>query len=361
MTQYNKHFPGTQKYIYADTAACGLFHQNTIQWRREQDVSFMSQGSLQWMEGMAIITETRQRLARFFGGDPEQVALLPNFSLGLNLILEGLSRDEKVLLLRNDYPSVNWPFDSRGFDIEYLDIEEDLESQIWERVEKDGITVLAISLVQWLDGIRIAPSFLKKLKEAFPQVLIIADGTQSCGAFPIDFQTTGIDILGASGYKWLLGGYGNGFFIFRDDLSDRIRIPSIGMYAADGQLEARDQISFARRLEPGHLSVLSFGTLNHSLRWMEENSAKKLYEVVEQLSEKARQVFGALGLLSPVVLQREQHGAIFKLTEKPGMKEALQAHKVVFSSRGGGIRLSFHLYNTEQEVDMIANVLKSVI
>ena len=49
-------------------------------------------------------------------------------------------------------------------------------------------------------------------------MLIIADATQFCGTAPFNFNESAIDILGGSGYKWLLGGYGNGYILFKDQL-----------------------------------------------------------------------------------------------------------------------------------------------
>src|SRR5690606_34964378 len=116
------------------------------------------------------------------------------------------------LLLKEDYPSLNWPFETRGFPREYVEIDENLEEKIRDRVKGGKIDVLALSLVQWVNGVMIDLEFLRQLKEEFPQLLILADGTQYLGMEEFDFGASGIDILGASAYKWLLAGYGNGFF-----------------------------------------------------------------------------------------------------------------------------------------------------
>src|SRR5690606_27445773 len=125
---------------------------------------------------------------------PENVGLVPNFSLGLNQLLEGLDKKHNVLLLRGDYPSVNWPFESRGFAISYVDIDQNLEENILNQVKADNISVLALSLVQWVNGVKVDLNFLRQLKNEHPDLIIIADGTQFCGTAEFDFEISGIDL-----------------------------------------------------------------------------------------------------------------------------------------------------------------------
>jgi len=153
--------------------------------------------------------------------------------------LEGLKPKAKVLLLENDYPSVNWPFESRDFDVSYVRIDADVEHRIQETIVTKNIEVLALSLVQWLDGFLMDIDFLKELKKDYPNLIIIADGTQFCGTRNFDFTASGIDVLGASAYKWLLAGYGNGFMLFSDSVQERFAVRSIGFNAANGEVDKK--------------------------------------------------------------------------------------------------------------------------
>ena len=144
-------------------------------------------------------------------------------------------------LVENDYPSVNWPFENRGFDINYVQPDHRFEENILAEIESKEISILALSLVQWLNGVKVEADFLKRLKQEHPDLLIIADGTQHNGAFCLDFDDSGIDVLGSSGYKWLLGGYGNGFMLIRNSAMARFTNHSIGFNSAEGNLHAREK------------------------------------------------------------------------------------------------------------------------
>ena len=358
MEQYRKFFPALSNTIYADTAAAGLMYDSLLQWRQQQDLDLLIGGSTIWPEKVAILDDTRRKIRQFFKAEKSDVALLPNFSLGLNLLLENQGSKQKVLLIENDYPSVNWPFMSRDFDIHYVETSAHMEEMIAKKVKNQNISVLALSLIQWLDGIKINLDFLRDLKRDNPSLLIIADGTQYCGAFDIDFDNSGIDVLGASGYKWLLGGYGNGFMLFKKEIQSRFSLRSEGFNSTGGNLGLRDQITFCKRLEPGHLDSLSFGSLKHSLDLLDQIGMKQIESYNRKLVNHALKSFGEMGILEEKVMQKKEHGAIFRLEGSEKLYEELLLKNVRCSWRAGGIRLSLHFYNTKKEIDQITEIIK---
>ena len=336
-------------------------YEGLLHWRQEQDMDLLIQGSASWPSKISILKETRNALKEFFKSDESEVALVPNFSIGLNLLLEGQAADQRVLLLENDYPSVNWPFDHRNFQISYVKPNHLLEEHIEQQVKEGNVDILALSLVQWLDGVKIAPDFLRKLKAEYPDLLIIADGTQYRGAFKLDLDNSGIDVLGSSGYKWMLGGYGNGFMMIRKDAMHRFHNQSVGFNSAEGNLHMKDDIAFCKRLEPGHLDSLSFGSLCRSLDLLTEIGMDKIDEWNRKLSDYAIATLGPLGLLEEVTKKRSDHGCIFRLVADKSLFDHLQQNNVQCSWRSGAIRLSFHFYNTEQEIDRIAEIIKMAL
>jgi len=353
-------FPVLNDYVYANTAASGLMYKQLVEWRHQHDLEFLKSGSLMKMSAMQRqIPETRKTVARFFNCKIENVALTQNFSLGLNLLLEGLNNQSKILLLANDYPSVNWPFEDRGFPVVYAKIDANLEANIWEKLKEGNISVLALSLVQWLNGIKIDLDFLKKVKLEYPDLIIIADGTQFCGTENFDFEDSAIDVLGASAYKWLLAGYGNGFMLFKDRVKEYFSVKSIGFSAANSNMAMRNEVRFAKHFEPGHLDTLNFGSLKFSLDFLQELGMDKITEYNNKLSEKAKNEFADIGLLSSCILKRKTLSTIFNIKGDQALFDRLTKEKVICAQRGDGIRLSFHFYNTENDIDRIIRILKT--
>ncbi|MEO0902064.1 MAG: aminotransferase class V-fold PLP-dependent enzyme, partial [Bacteroidota bacterium] len=241
-------FPALQECIYANTAATGLLNTDLFAWRRAHDEEYLAEGSHMKQKGFENTHLINQTVGDFFGCKKENVALTPNFSLALNLLLEGLRKDQNVLLLKGDYPSLNWVFETRNFERLYIDIDAELEERIYATVKKNEIDILALSVIQWINGIKIDLDFLKQLKTDFPNLMIIADGTQFCGTQKFDFEKSGIDILGASTYKWLLAGYGNAFLLVKEGIKDRFDLKAIGNGSVDRDISKRDAIPFCKHL-----------------------------------------------------------------------------------------------------------------
>jgi len=362
MQNIQNEFPILTECIYANTAASGLMYRSLTEWRKQHSIDLLNGASDARADGMQnYIPGARKALAAFLGCKVENVALVPNFSLGLNLLLEGLDKKSKILLLENDYPSVNWPFEDRGFPIEYAKIDAHLEENIWEILRNGNFSVLALSLVQWLNGIKIDLEFLKKVKKEYPDLIIIADGTQYCGTEHFDFEDSAIDILGASAYKWLLSGYGNGFLLFKDHAQEYFSVKSIGFSAANANKEMRNSVRFAKHFEPGHLDTFNFGSLKFSLDFLSAIGIHNIAAQNERLSKKAKESFANLGLLNDDITQRKDHSTIFNIKGDDSLFQHMSKEKVICAQRGDGIRLSFHFYNTENDIDKIVEILKKGI
>lgn len=360
MQKIIKEFPILDQYIYANTAAYGILYDGLLDWRQEHDLDYLIGGSNFKMKSLKLISDTRETIGRFFNCKTDNIALIQNFSIGLNLLLEGLDRKHKVLLLNDDYPSLNWPFESRGFDCKYIVITEHVEENILVAIEKEKITVLALSVVQWLNGIKIDLSFLKKLKELYPDLLIIADGTQYCGTESFDFEDSAIDILGASAYKWLLAGSGNGFMLFKERVKPHFNLKAIGYNSANAVLENKNSFRFTKHLEPGHLDTLAFGSLKKSIDFLTTIGMQKISAINKDLSHFAFTEFSKLNLLEDKVVKRNEHSTIFTIMGNQKLFDHLIQNDVICSQRGNGIRLSFHFYNTTKNISKVVDIIKKL-
>ncbi|WP_222983269.1 aminotransferase class V-fold PLP-dependent enzyme [Flagellimonas meishanensis] len=358
MQNLRKKFPVLNQCIYANTAATGLMSEDLMEWRQGHDLDYLIGGSEIKMKNFEEMPQIRKTIGNFFYCNADNVALVPNFSMGLNILLEGLDKNQRVLLLKGDYPSLNWPFESRNFTREYVEIDEQLEERIYDKVSGEQFDVLALSLVQWINGLKIDLEFLKKLKKDFPDLMIITDGTQFCGTEQFNFETSGIDVLGTSAYKWLLAGFGNGFFLVKDEVKERFNQKFTGYGSVAGDLSKKDNIHFCGHLQPGHLDSLNFGSLRFALDFLDEIGMEHIEAHLKRLSKKATEEFSSLGLLENDVIRRKHHSTIFNVRGDKAFYKRLRENEVVCSPRGGGIRLSFHFYNTEDEIKAIANIIR---
>ncbi len=352
-------FPVLNTCTYLNTAYSGILSKSLCHWRQQHDQEFLARGSAFRAEQAEQLPYVKQNLARFFGAKTAHTFLVPNFSFAFNTLLGGLSAEHRFLLLQEDYPSVNYPVQCRGFTCNYAAIDEHLEENILGKIREFQPTVLAISLVQYISGIKISLEFLKKLKSEFPELLIIADGTQFCGTERFNFEASGIDVLISSGYKWMLGGFGNGFVFLKDGASKLLYTEEQEKpRPAEPFLSERSFLSFF--FEPGHQDTLSFGSLNQSLLSLEQLGYDYIEPKIKQLIQQAKTAFTERGLLTGAVVQRKEHSSIFNLNIQGSLIEKLGQANIQSSARGKGIRVSFHFYNTEQELNRLLDVIDRV-
>lgn len=357
MEDLRNEFPLLSNCTYLNTASSGLLSRSIIDWRREHDDTFFKNGSRFRDNQQKQLHKVRATLARVFHAQPEEVALVPNFSLGFNMCLESLPNKQKILVLEEDYPSVVWPIEDRNFEVIYVKVDAQLEENIWAAVTQHQPDVFAFSIVQFTSGIKINLDFLQQLKAYHPQLLLLADGTQYMGTEIFDFKDSAIDILGASAYKWLLAGYGNAFYLIKEEVQQRLQAATIGFNSVEANVAKRDYINFNKHLEPGHLDTLNFGSLKHALEALEKRGIPETSEKIKYISHLAKERFSELGWLEERVVAREIHSSIFNIKGNDEMFQKLQKNNIICSQRGNGIRISFHFYNSEDDLEHVIKVL----
>ncbi|TCD01170.1 aminotransferase class V-fold PLP-dependent enzyme [Pedobacter psychroterrae] len=353
---FKEQFPVLKDYTYLNTASSGIIAESIQQWRRSHDDQFVMQGSKFRVQQADFLQDVRQTVSRFLHGNIENTFLTQNFSLAFNTFLDGLARSHRFLLIASDYPSVNYPVESRGFSCAYADLDEHLEQNILDKIITFRPTVLAISLVQYINGIKINLGFLKRLKAQNPDLLIVADGTQFCGTEDFNFEQSGLDVLISSGYKWMLAGYGNGFVLIKDTVYPYLYQERVGL-ALPKEPFLKDRKLLSLCFEPGHLDTLNFGTLKQSILLFEEVGLDFIQNRIETVGKIAKQAFAERGLLSKEVAQRADHSAIFNITADVELIKRIDAADILTLQRGAGLRVAFHFYNDEQDLEKLLKVI----
>lgn len=361
MKKVSNDFPILSQYTYANTASCGLLSESLMEWRQEQELDYLIKGSMFRDSYPVFFEEIRKTVAGFLQAEIENTVLVPNFSFGFNTLINGINPDQTVLLLEGDYPSVNWPVIAKGYEFHTVKADENLEKNIEIAFEKVKPTLFAFSIVQYVSGIKIDLDFINRLKEKYTNTLFIADGTQYCGTEAFNFSTSGIDILGSSGYKWMLAGFGNGFFAFKDHIKNEIFKESF-KYDLREEDFLKNKNHLTNHFEPGHHDTLNYGSLKFSIENIfNKIGINEIEGYLKELSVYAKEKFTELNLLDKAIVRRNSHSTIFSLNIDHSVLKELKNKDVICSIRGGKLRISFHLYNTKKDIDKIVSITKNFI
>ena len=88
----------------------------------------------------------------------------------------------------------------------------------------------------------------------------------------------------------------------------------------------------------------------------EDTSVTNLGDLIKQ--EGAKSAFMDLGLLNDTIVNRENHSPIFNIKGDAVLFQKLKKNNIICSQRGGGIRVGFHFYNSEEDLEALLEILK---
>ncbi|WP_326564273.1 aminotransferase class V-fold PLP-dependent enzyme [Micromonospora peucetia] len=207
--------------------------------------------------------------------------------------------------------------------------------------------LVAFSLVQSADGAIAAYDEIVAAARAHG-ALVAVDATQACGWLPFEAGLADVVVVGA--YKWLMAPRGSAFAYLAPTLRERLRPDAAGWYAGDDPhasyygppLRLADD---ARRFD---ISPAWFS-------WVGTAPALELVAEIGVPAVHAHDVALANRFLAG--LGRPPGDSAIVTVEVPGAAERLERAGVRAAVRAGRIRASFHVYSTEDDVDLALDAL----
>lgn len=352
------HYPVLEEATYFNTCSSGLFSKEVLAFRRRLDEDYMVSGSNFRAGVYESIRTIKATIAQAFGAAADRTALIPSCSHGLNLVLEGLAAGQRVLHLKEDYPSIVWPFESRDFICQAIEQGAYTEKELSVHIRKHQIDILAISAVQYSNGAIIAPANFRALKAEFPDLLIVVDGTQFLGTAPLNFTESGIDVFAASAFKWLCAGYGNGV-LFLSERMEGILQTKVHGYNTYKNPRKEGRPTLGEYFEPGHQDLLAFKTLAFQIEKLAKLGFDQIQAKIHSLKSLARQRIAAetdFAIRTP--LNPHLESGILSIEAPKALVAYLNQNGIV-CSYNRGLRLGIHFYNNEDDIERLISLLKA--
>ena len=311
-------------------------------------------------------SETARALfAKIVGGEADGVAIVPSVSYGMAVAAANvpLGAGQSVVILDEQFPSNVYPWRelTKRVGAELVTVprptDNDWTGALLERVSEET-AIVAVPNCHWTDGSFVD---LVRVGEEAREVgaVLVVDGIQSLGAHPFDVSEVRPDFLIASSYKWLLGPYGMGFMYVGEAYREGIPIEHNWINRAGSEdfsrlMEYEDAFQAgARRFDVGERSnfvllPMVIAALRQILGWGVANVSETLRKLTAHIEDEARE----LGLEAVPAERRVAHMIGIKLgAEAPDdLAIRLAEEKVFVSVRGRSLRVSPHLYNTEEDV-----------
>lgn len=350
---------------YLNTASNGLMSVGTGEVGQNYYAQAVANG-FQFREScVAQMPLIRQAVAEFLGTQTDHVALLGNFSSAMNYAAALFRPLRKVLLYRHDYPSLTLPFQANDYDIHFFDHNERLEldlNTIEAALRKHEIRVLAISWVQYSTGFRIDMAALGALCRSL-DVRLLVDGSQSLGALQAHTDRHGIDFIAGSGYKWLCAGMGVGFMALRPEFLRQYRMPvlSNNHLPTFKNFDTYAEVPISvQAFEIGHPAHASFLLLQSAIQEQQQLGLEHIETHNLRLAAYAKRRFAEAGIRLVSDFAPENTSPILVFAGDAALFESLMARGIQCSLRPHGIRVSFHHYNTEADVDALLEACAAI-
>ncbi|WP_406288809.1 aminotransferase class V-fold PLP-dependent enzyme [Streptomyces sp. NBC_00209] len=332
---------------YLNTSTCGLLPRRTVDAVKtlaEEGASGRRAGS----GDFEAVERARDGFARLVGVGADRVAVGSSVVAHVGLIAASLPPGSEVLAPEGEFSSVVSPFAVRGdLDMRYVPL-DGLAGAV-----RPSTALVAFSSVQSADGRRADLDAVRAAAAAHGARTLL-DATQSAGWLPLDAGAYDYTVTG--GFKYLLCPRGTSFLTVTEEAQEDVRPVDVGMAASEDPWGSvygpvTKLAADARRYDEPPV-YLAYHGAEHSLALLHEIGVDALHDHALALADRFRAGIAALG--HPTV------PADTVVVAVPGLGDRapeLQRAGVLVAGRAGNLRASFHLYNTEADVDRALDIL----
>lgn len=366
---FRRQFPILRDTTHLASCSQGAISEHVSAAMAELAFSLREHGA-PWGMWMAEAERTRERFAALIGAGPDEVALVPSASAGAFQAAGALdyTRRPVIVSARSEFPSVGQVFHAQralGAEVRWVDDESMRRNGVIEAYRSqidESTSLVSVPLALYSNGaLQPVNEIAKAARDAGARVFV--DAYQATGVMPVDVSRIDCDYLVSGALKYLLGLPGVAFLYARANVLDERPPHMTGWF---GRVDPFDfdpaRLDFpaeARRFEAGTPAVPSIYAARAGLETILTLDLTAVAAHVNDLVEATtRRLRDAGERLSPPMPDARPGPQVGVLDEDPERLAAfLAGRRIVASPRGRILRLSWHYYNTRDDVDAVVSAL----
>lgn len=318
----------------------------------------------------------RALFARIVNARADDIAVIPAASYGLAAAARNLpvGHDQSIVVLAEQFPSnvYVWREVAANAGARLVTVarprDGDMTAAVTAAID-EATAVVAVPHCHWADGALLDLEEVARRCRATGSKLVV-DATQSVGALPIDVEAIAPDFLVAASYKWLLGPYSAGFMYVAPQHQAGTPIEFNWISRKDsaqfsGLVDYRDDYQpGARRFDVGESA--NFHTMPAVIAALELVLEWGVDEIAATISARNAEIARWADGFGLACLERDKRaGHILGLSLTAGaphdLAERLATANVYVSIRGQSLRISPHVYNTDNDVDQLIHALENAL
>lgn len=236
-----RHFPAVRNTAFLDTGSFGALPDVTVQAMQETLTWELTEGrtASTYAERLVVVQrQVRDQLALLLNGDASGFMLTDGTTHGLNTVLWGLpfQPGDEVIVTDAEHEGAVLPVlvqrQRRGLVVKVIDGTLTAESMVnvLDRTMTPRTRLIVCSHVARGTGHRLALEQIVQFAHA-RGVFVAIDGAQGAGAEPFDLKASGVDFYAFPGQKWLCGPSGVGALYVRPQVQSLLQQTYIGAHS----------------------------------------------------------------------------------------------------------------------------------
>ena len=355
--------------IYLNTCSQGALSVAVQTGLENYIASWHEQGS-PWETWMNRYEEARTAFAQFIHASPEEVAIVTSASAGINSVASALNFRErqKVVMGEFEFPTMGhiWLAQrGRGAQVQFVSAEGNhIPVANYEKTVDRNTLIVPLTHVCFKNGFRSEVSAVTQIAH-HSGALVMLDDNQDCGTRPVDVKALDLDFLVTGTLKYLLGAPGLAFMYARKELISSL-VPTVTGWFAQTNPFAFDPQHFdlslsARRFESGSPSMPNVYAAVPGFELLREIGMESVADHIKRLAQSLLSSARDVGIRAKTPADSAGPLVVLQCKDSDLMVQKLAASDIVASNRHDGLRISFHVYNTMDDVKAVAEVLKNNI
>lgn len=362
---FRDRFPLLAHAVYTNSCSQGAL---SIDVRRayEQYLADWDAKGAPWDLWVERAESARSRVARLLNATTDEVAITTSVSAGVSSLMSGLKHPEgrtKIVMSDFEFPTIGQIMHAQellGVKVVHVPAAPDVTIPLDRMAEAidEETALVAITHVCFRNGSKTdVKEVIRLAHEAGARVLL--DSFQAVGAIPIDVQDLDADFVTGGTLKYLLGSAGLAFLYCRADLLADITPTQTGWFADenifDMDIHDYSPSPTARKFESGTPPIPNIYAGIAGMDLMEEIGIAETEQHVQRLTQQLVDGLDRIGAGMVTPRDPSKRGPLIAVatSDEAAMVRALAEDGILTNPRDGNIRLSWHCYNSEEDVEAV--------
>jgi selenocysteine lyase/cysteine desulfurase len=363
---FRKRFPVLAEKIYLNSCSQGALSRDVEESMLEYLRSWHKDGS-PWDLWVDQYESGRRHFAQLIGAEPEEVALVASASAGVNALASALSfkQRNKVVLGEFEFPTMGhiWLAQRpRGADVIFVEAEKNrLRVEAYEALVDRNTLIVPLTHVCFMNGFRSPVAEITKIAHD-RGALVLLDDYQDSGTRPIDVKAMQVDAFVSGTLKYLLGPPGLAFMYVRRSIAESL-VPTVtgwfgqrNPFAFDVRL--LDPAPGTRRFESGTPPIPTIFGAMAGVKLLQQFGLQNVADQIRLLTKALIRGASELGIQIKTPLDSVGPLVVLQSKDADGLVRLFARDGVICSSRHDGLRVSFHAYNTADDVKFVLRLLQ---